>query len=37
VIGASDTWNDRDDFVDEALGVVSRVLNLSDEVPYRLM
>ena len=37
VIGASDTWNDRDVFVDEALGVVSRVLNLTDEVPYRLM
>ena len=37
VIGNSREWCDVDLFVDEALGVVSRVLNLGDETPYRLM
>ena len=37
VIGASDAWGDRDTFVNEALAIVSKMLNLSDEVPYQLM
>jgi len=37
VIGRSDQWGDLDAFVDEVLGIVSRVLSLSDEVPYQLM
>jgi hypothetical protein len=37
VIGSSAEWGSLDPFVDEALGVVSRVLNLGDETPYRLM
>ena len=37
VIGSSAEWGSLDLFVDEALGVVSRVLNLGDETPYRLM
>lgn len=37
VIGSSDQWGDLDAFVDEMLGIVSRVLSLSDEVPYQLM
>ena len=37
VIGHSGQWGDLDAFVDEAMGVVSRVLSLSDEIPYQLM
>ena len=37
VIGHSDQWHDLDAFVDEALVIVSRVLNLRDETPYQLM
>ena len=37
VIGASTRWGDLDAFVEEATGIVSRVLSLSDEIPYRLM
>jgi hypothetical protein len=37
VIGTSSRWGDLDAFVDEATGIVSRVLSLSDETPYRLM
>ena len=37
VIGSSADWGSLDPFVDEALGVVSRMLNLGDETPYRLM
>jgi hypothetical protein len=37
IIGASDAWGERDAFVREALAIVSKVLNLSDEVPYQLM
>ncbi len=37
VVGHSDQWGDLDAFVDEVLSVVSRVLSLSDEVPYQLM
>jgi hypothetical protein len=37
VIGSSSQWGDLDAFVDEATGIVSRVLNLGDETPYRLM
>ena len=37
VIGSSTEWGSVDPFVDEALGIVSRMLNLGDETPYRLM
>jgi hypothetical protein len=37
IIGHSEQWADLDVFVEEALKVVSRVLNLSDEAPYQLM
>jgi hypothetical protein len=37
VIGSSAEWGNLDPFVDEALGIVSKVLNLGDETPYRLM
>lgn len=37
VIGSSARWSDLDAFVEEATGIVVRVLNLSDETPYRLM
>jgi len=37
VIGRSEQWGDLDTFVDEAVRVVSQVLNLSDEVPWQLM
>ncbi len=37
VIGSSQTWHDLDAFADEAIGVVSRILNLTDEEPYRMM
>ena len=37
VIGSSAEWGSLDPFVDEALGIVSKVLNLADETPYRLM
>ena len=36
VIGSSSQWNDLDAFVGEATGIVTRVLSLSDETPYRL-
>jgi hypothetical protein len=36
VIGQSEQWDNLDRFVDEAVRVVSQVLNLSDEVPYQL-
>ena len=37
IIGHSEQWADLDMFVEEAVRVISRVLNLSDEVPYKLM
>jgi hypothetical protein len=37
IIGHSSRWYDLDTFVDEATGIVTRVLSLSDETPYRLM
>ena len=37
VVGSSAEWGSLDPFVDEALGIVSRVLNLGDETPYRLL
>jgi hypothetical protein len=37
IIGHSEHWNNLDVFVDEAVSIVSRVLNLSDEVPYQLL
>ena len=37
VIGASDSWGEREPFVRDALEIVSKILNLSDEVPYQLM
>jgi hypothetical protein len=37
LIGHSEQWSDLDMFVEEAVKVVSQVLNLSDETPYQLM
>jgi len=37
IIGRSEQWNNLDMFVEEAVRVVSQVLNLSDEVPYQLL
>ena len=37
VIDSSAEWGSLDPFVDEALGMVSKMLNLGDETPYRLM
>jgi hypothetical protein len=37
VIGHSSAWRELDVFVEEALRIVSQVLNLSDETPYQLM
>lgn len=37
VIGNSEQWGDLDVFVNEALHVVSQVLSLGDETPYRLL
>ena len=37
VISCSEQWGELDAFVDEVLRIVSRVLSLSDEVPYQLM
>lgn len=35
-IGSSDEWGDLDAFAEEALRVISRILSLGDETPYRL-
>lgn len=37
VIDTSERWADLDSFVDEVIRIVSRVLQLTDETPYRLM
>ena len=37
VIGQSEEWSRLDAFVDEATGMVSRILNLSDETPWQLL
>jgi len=37
VIGHSAQWHDLDEFVNAALDIVARVLNLSDETPYQLV
>jgi hypothetical protein len=37
VIGHSEGWRDVAVFTDEAISIVSRMLNLSDETPYQLM
>jgi len=37
VIGSSVRWSDLDAFVEEATGIVSRVLGLGDETSYRLL
>ena len=37
VIGHSADWQDVAAFTDEAISIVSRMLNLSDETPYQLM
>ncbi len=37
VIGHSGEWRKLDKFVDEAIKIVSQLLNLSDEAPYQLM
>ena len=37
IIGSSTRWADLDAFIAEATAIVIRVLNLSDETPYRLM
>jgi hypothetical protein len=37
IIGSSQAWGNLDAFVEEAIGVVSQILNLTDEEPYRMM
>jgi hypothetical protein len=37
VIGSSDQWVSVDMFSGEAIDIVSRILNLSDETPYQLL
>jgi len=37
VIGSSETWGDVDAFTGEAIGIVSRILDLTDEEPYQMM
>jgi len=37
VIGSSDQWVSVDMFTGEAIDIVSRILNLSDETPYQLL
>ena len=37
IIGTSTAWDDLDAFAGDALGIIGQVLDLSDEVPYRLM
>ena len=37
IIGSSAEWGRIEPFIEEAMGIVSRVLNLGDETPYRLM
>ena len=37
VLGTSDAWHDVEVFANETLDIMRRVLNLTDEVPYRLM
>ena len=37
VIGHSEDWCEQAAFTDEAISIVSRMLNLSDETPYQLM
>jgi hypothetical protein len=37
LIGHSEQWGSLDAFIEEAVRIVSQVLNLSDEVPYQLM
>lgn len=37
VVGHSEQWGDLDEFAEESINIVSRVLNLSDETPYQLM
>ncbi|MGD2137141.1 MAG: hypothetical protein PVJ66_01825 [Gammaproteobacteria bacterium] len=37
VVGTSERWNDLEAFTTEALAIIARILNLGDEMPYRLM
>ena len=37
IVGSSTEWGRIEPFIEEAMGIVSRVLNLGDETPYRLM
>jgi len=37
LLGSSARWGDLDAFVEEATGIVTRVLSLGDETPWRLM
>jgi hypothetical protein len=37
VIGSSADWDELDAFTDEAIRIVSQILNLGDEEPYRMM
>jgi hypothetical protein len=37
VIGSSDQWVSLDMFTGEAVGIVTKILNLSDETPYQLL
>ena len=37
VIGSSEAWHDLDAFTDEGIRLVSRILELADEEPYRML
>ena len=37
IIGSSQQWVSLDMFTGEAIGIVTRILNLSDETPYQLL
>jgi len=37
VIGSSEQWVSLDMFTGEAIGIVTRILSLSDETPYQLL
>lgn len=37
IIGSSEDWHDVEVFTEEAIGIVSQILKLTDEEPYRMM
>ena len=37
IIGSSGDWHDVEVFTEEAIGIVSQILKLTDEEPYRMM